>query len=1002
MIPTLTIYITTADLTTLNTIFNGVAMICQQTTFVWGFAMLASMYILLSTSAKTAIAAVSGKAEGVLSSGSFNAIVPFILALLLTSPALKGNVQIQSTVNGRVTVISNVPFIISAIPAAGSILSEDAGGLVETAYQGSGTDYASISASGNGFINPLKVLLASRSAVNRLNGISSTVDSVVTSCLGPDSGVNYATINNMVSNAGNSGATSATSIPINGANPTALGALLYAASLSPGFVPSAGNSAVILSCQDAATAAATDVGTALNSVEFSRVVQGAVNGMDQPHIPANLSLDALTAQWNATRTANLVLGNIAIGANQAQAEVINLLTSELVANELACLSTSGSGRTVCESALIQANEIERHNIQMAAAEVPMLKYAGSFGNLLLALIIGLGPIVVMFMMLSGVNSGKCVKTVAHLIAWPLLTTNVGAELINGMMYINVANFCGSIANGGAYLTQAEAISVYKELSFQIGSASHMMASLPVIMSMIFALGESAALVSVGSRLGPKTDNVGEHSAPTVSRQSAITSQSGISQTTHMPTGAETKINGAMPMINASSAAGKAVARLSSNFQRADSTARTQLEAENVAKDNARVVSNQHFQDWGFTDSEAAAYRAFRSKNEHQSVRDHAGDQTSSSSDNEKMSQAGLSLSGGVSEKGGALGGSASVGTQAIAKAGLHKNINAGHETAVSSAKETGTALENALHWAKTHGVGDRATTEINRRLAAQQMYTESLTTNQTSTSTKGRALEQGNDVTAIAANISDTNIVAAVERNKEYAMYDTVEGQKLSNSAAFNRNFNIAKGEANSAYSTDIIGNEHGREAALRFKAAQMTIEDKHASVNERYEALRFVTGALSHMTHSSFDSQKLEQPQAVTGIPTNLTGRSLPSAIPSNASSPALSATAHAHATHKPAAHHTSNEGQPTGAMRRAVADFEHTFNQPLEPGFDPTGKVKSMDQHAREQGLGAEQEGTSFRVGRIVVGEIKDTFNKKGSQSPVNYGNGGAVEARNAKQDK
>jgi conjugal transfer mating pair stabilization protein TraG len=119
---TLTIYVTTADVTTLNAIFNGVAMICQQTVFIWGCALLASMWILLATVTQAPIAAMSGNAQGVLPKGSLSAVMPFILAMLITNPGLQSDVQVESTSNGRVTVISHVPFVISAIPATGSKL----------------------------------------------------------------------------------------------------------------------------------------------------------------------------------------------------------------------------------------------------------------------------------------------------------------------------------------------------------------------------------------------------------------------------------------------------------------------------------------------------------------------------------------------------------------------------------------------------------------------------------------------------------------------------------------------------------------------------------------------------------------------------------------------------------------------------------------------------------------------------------------------------------------
>jgi conjugal transfer mating pair stabilization protein TraG len=1000
---TLTIYVTTADVTTLNAIFNGVAMICQQTVFIWGCALLASMWILLATVTQAPIAAMSGNAQGVLPKGSLSAVMPFILAMLITNPGLQSDVQVESTSNGRVTVISHVPFVISAIPATGSILSQQAGKWVETAYQSTGTDYASISASGNGFINPLKVLLASRSAINRLNGISSQIDSVVTSCLPPDSGVDYANINNLVSNAGNSGATAATSIPVYGANPTAIGALLYQASLGTGLVSAIGPPGTVLNCVDAANLVANNIGTALQSVEFSRIVQGAVNGMDEPNIAANTQIDNITQQWDATRNANQINVALAIGSQQAQSEVINLLMGELVSNELSCLSTSGQGRTICESALVQANEIERNNIQFAAGELPMLKYAGSFGNYLLALIIGLGPIVVMLMMFSGVNAGKCVKTVAHLIAWPLLVTNVGAELINGMMYISVANFTQSIANGGV-ISLAENVAIYKELSFQIGSASHMMASLPVIMGMIFALGESAALVNVGSNLGPKEKGVVDSVTPGVNEQKAIFSNSGMGGAKHFAEGATKELNASMPMINASSQEGQDISRASSTLQSALSTNKTKTENAQVAKDNSNSVSTLNFKGWGFNDSDAEAFRAQEALHRRESSNDQAGDHTSSTSDNEVSSQANAGVSASASTGSGvSVGVSAGGTTSGQAKSGLHKNYNAGHDDAVNKSKDTTSVLERALTFAKTHDNGGKATKEINRRLSAQQQYSEALTTNDTATDTQSKALEQTDSITGYSAAITDDKLVAGMNRIPELGMYMNVEGEKLKSNSAVQKNLDVARRDADSSATSDIVGDENGREGALLFRAAQLTSQDQTANPEDRLEARQFLAGALSTMMHGGVKPQAIAAPRTIDAKPENKTGMQLPSAAVPPVTKSATSQHSHnqkaTHTQSHPAAE-AQHAGEPPAPLTEAAANFKKDFDKPLHAGFNPDGTVKSMDKHARSQGLGKDQDGTMHRVGTVMAGAVKDYAHDRGSLSPVNYGEGGAVEKRVAEK--
>jgi conjugal transfer mating pair stabilization protein TraG len=188
----------------------------------------------------------------------------------------------------------------------------------------------------------------------------------------------------------------------------------------------------------------------------------------------------------------------------------------MVQNDLNCLRATSNDLTQCEATALQAAEVERNNIQEAASEVPMLRYAGSFGNYLIALIIGLGPVIIMFMMFAGVDAGKSVKTAAHIIVWPLLVVNVGAELVNAMISIDIANYLQSIRQGG-WISQATTFAAYKELSLQIGTGSHIMASLPVLMSLIFGLGESSAMTSVASTIAPRSNDTTENLAPKLGR-----------------------------------------------------------------------------------------------------------------------------------------------------------------------------------------------------------------------------------------------------------------------------------------------------------------------------------------------------------------------------------------------------------------------------------------------------------------------------------------------------
>lgn len=174
-IPTLTIYSATADPTTLRAIFDAVAMICKNNLMIWGFAVMVALWRLSASTAVASLRSASGQGGAALGNGALSAMMPFVLATVLTNPMLKSTVQIESTVNGSLTQVDNVPLAVSIIPVAGSILSTDLNDTVSTAFQRASAEYPTISASSNGFLNPLKALLNARTATSRLSGIDSEV-----------------------------------------------------------------------------------------------------------------------------------------------------------------------------------------------------------------------------------------------------------------------------------------------------------------------------------------------------------------------------------------------------------------------------------------------------------------------------------------------------------------------------------------------------------------------------------------------------------------------------------------------------------------------------------------------------------------------------------------------------------------------------------------------------------------------------------------------------------
>ena len=164
MIPTFNI-VSFADAQLLYVIFNGVAMICQQTTFIWSVASLAGiMQIILMTTKATVNS--SGQGGGALIKGWLNVLAAFVFAILLTQPSLKGTITTENLLTGQQTSIANVPVAISVVPFVASSMADTMGSLVESAFQGTNAQASYLSSRGNGFMNPLKTLLSALSLIH--------------------------------------------------------------------------------------------------------------------------------------------------------------------------------------------------------------------------------------------------------------------------------------------------------------------------------------------------------------------------------------------------------------------------------------------------------------------------------------------------------------------------------------------------------------------------------------------------------------------------------------------------------------------------------------------------------------------------------------------------------------------------------------------------------------------------------------------------------------------
>ncbi len=846
MWPTVTIYTASGSLTLLNAIFNGVAAICNQSDYIWGFAVMAALFHLAAAPMITAIQGPSGHGSSVLTKSVTSPFVALLLAFLLTTPSLKGKVQIESTINGTTTVVNNVPVAISIMPAAASLLSNSLGTMVSTAYQTVGTNYSAISSQMNGFVNPLKALLGARYVVMGLGQIDSEVKTVVDACLGSDSGIDYAAVNQAVMNAGNTtGASAAQTIPINGVSGTSLGALLYQAAQSQnGIVNNLDpNQTIIYSCPDAVTKVATDISNDLQTQDFSRAVQIGVNSMDQPLASADFSLSNLQTQYNALINADSVNTANVYGAVQAQQELYNLMFSALVNTDLSCLQANGSDKTTCYATLEQVQATERNNIQAAAAETPMLKYAGNLANYMLALIIGLGPVLVLFMMLAGVDAGKSAKMAVHIMVWPLLVMNVGAELINGMICIQLSDFYVTLRQGGI-ISQAETYTAYQELSMQIGAASNLMASLPVLMSMIFGLSATAGLVSVANKNTPDFGKSAADLAPAPS----VTKGHSVASYDMMPDGsAHLSTTGSQRAI-ASTAELSSMQTAGSAVSSARTAQHTISEAQSNLASWRKAFISGNYSGVGVDSSVGNEVRQAFNDIQRVSTNTQTGNQQQSSQSNTNQSNVSVGVEGhaGLTGAGVKIRGSASTSTGATDS--LQTTQNSGRTQSYDQSRDLSKAIAKVMASHNTSRSGHDNRHELQRSMDIQSSYQDLMSKSDTNTSSAEAAVRDSQSFIEMQQHIDPTIVTTQLATNRQFSAYETTAGMRFDADPSNHQYLTQAEQQINDGETDTILGNDRAKHVMARMRAATLLANDQDAPSDKRLAALEYLVGGANAM----------------------------------------------------------------------------------------------------------------------------------------------------------
>jgi len=888
MFPTQIIY-TSANTAVLQAILNGVAMVANLDSLIWGVAIAAGVWqIVMGISKAPLDAAKTGQSTMTLNSISI--ILALVLAMALTSSQMKTKVIVENQVTGVATEIANVPFIISVIPASASILAKEIGTAIEQAYQGTNAQYSIISSGQNGFITPLKVLLSARTAMGKLGDVNSQIKQVVNDCLGPDSNVDYAALNAQVMYAGNITPTaSAQFVSINGSTmQTSIGALLSQAALNPTAkvnITIPDGSTDLPSCVDAVNFVNANITTAMNSTNYIRAAVGATNNQDDPTSGANNSFENAAAQYNAIRTMNTTTtGNLAGGVAQSTAEMINLMFYSTVKENMDCIKSNGDSKTQCLAQMAVVDAQEQTNIDNAANASIALAYAGQFGNIFLALIIGLSPVIIIFMMFAGVNAGKNIKVATHMIVWPMLIYNVGGVVVNGIIYTQISNFMAEVSQAGV-LNQMMAGQLYRNFSMQLGTASALMAGLPILMSTIFVLGESAAAVAIANSIGGK-DRFNEKTlAPDASSPSAISATRPASTAdVHADGTAVNALSGSAKSIQGSIQQNSIMSQGNITAEQSITRAKQITQGEQVTNAVAEGDVSAIAKAAGVSTETAKAIK--EEYNHQEQIKHDATSGEGAQKAKSNTQSTGLALKAQAS-----TGGLPSAGVEASTSADAKDTTTSTKDSKTSDSASKADSLSKAI----TKVIGSKESNSLTKTQqdslsnvkTATDTYGSSLTETKQEKLAHSQTLASAEGIIGAAAILSTSMIASQSGMGGQYGKYVSKEGRggqaidairNGPDAARFAKYQEEARAQMNSGEVESIVGNDPmavklAEQNIINTKATEALMRDKDASEVSRANAQVFVTGSFAAASGNSPMTLSAPKETHTISTPTNTTG---------------------------------------------------------------------------------------------------------------------------------
>jgi conjugal transfer mating pair stabilization protein TraG len=430
-----------------------------------------------------------------------------------------------------------------------------------------------------------------------------------------------------------------------------------------------------------------------------------------------------------------------------------------------------------------------------------------------------------------------------------------------------SNFMSSLSQGG-FLSPAAIHSAYKELSLQVGVGSHIMASLPVLMSMIFALGEAAGMASVAAEVTPKGTETGKAEAPSVVDSSPLM-RTKSQDTLQQFEGGAYAIQAAGSRDAASSSNSfKALSRgASQTVSDTDSREKRESEERSSVHRVADALAHRDYQSLGLNYSQGEALRKELSNNLRETGQDSAQVSTSSDRSNTRSATLGATLGATSSAGASTGGGGGSLG------AGLNAGMNAGGSSGASDREGLAQTLNRAsdLNLAKAvsktlsgdtakqvmDSIGGERSKALSNERSFADSYVESTTHRGAHTSAVGQALQETDGFVAANQSIRSGELVQHSQSNAEFRQFQRMEGNRLEGASGAKKHMALAEQDMSSRSTEEIGGDERAHAAVVRHMAATSMARDASLPETARYEALKYLVGESNAMMHGGFEAPK-------------------------------------------------------------------------------------------------------------------------------------------------